>query len=230
MKKLYLLVMVALVAISLQAAVADTTLVQFGVSHYQDWTYHRQGAELSRSFIQQGRVNLFTTDGGEICTLESPVLNCQGMDSLKVYVDYRPHTPYIAAKITLQIDLLNFGGEVVSSSSVKIASGLQQKEVEVMLPVPAHADYTLLFSAPKADTDNCAAVWAVKAWGVTASEVAIGDVNADGAVDVSDVNILINIILGVDSASNYGEPAFISDDDVIDVADINALINLILQK
>lgn len=58
-----------------------------------------------------------------------------------------------------------------------------------------------------------------------------GDVNADGEVDVKDVNILINIILNKDSALNYGERAYLTEgDSEIDVADINALINLILAK
>ena len=57
-----------------------------------------------------------------------------------------------------------------------------------------------------------------------------GDVNLDGTVDVSDVNIVINIILGNDQAENYGRRAYITDDDAIDVSDVNAIINIILKK
>lgn len=55
-----------------------------------------------------------------------------------------------------------------------------------------------------------------------------GDVNADGTVDVSDANILINIILGSDEASKYEGRADVNGDGTVDVADVNEIINLIL--
>ena len=55
-----------------------------------------------------------------------------------------------------------------------------------------------------------------------------GDVNADGNVDITDVNILINIILGRDEAENYERRAYILGNDDIDISDVNALINLVL--
>ncbi|MBO4871499.1 MAG: C10 family peptidase [Muribaculaceae bacterium] len=58
----------------------------------------------------------------------------------------------------------------------------------------------------------------------------LGDVNLDGVVDVADVNIIINIILELDSADNYGRRAYITDDNVVDVADVNAVINIILSN
>ncbi len=54
-----------------------------------------------------------------------------------------------------------------------------------------------------------------------------GDINGDGTVDVSDVNILINIILGNESASKYSNADVTGDGD-IDVSDVNFLINKIL--
>lgn len=55
-----------------------------------------------------------------------------------------------------------------------------------------------------------------------------GDVNNDGAVDVSDVNIIINIILGNDQAENYGGRADVTGDGAVDVSDINVILNKIL--
>lgn len=55
-----------------------------------------------------------------------------------------------------------------------------------------------------------------------------GDVNGDGIVDITDINIMINIILGKDSADNYDGRAYITDDDAIDISDINTIINIIL--
>ena len=57
-----------------------------------------------------------------------------------------------------------------------------------------------------------------------------GDVNGDGAVDIDDVNIIINVILEMDRAENYGARAYVTDDDVVDIADVNALINIILTQ
>ncbi len=58
----------------------------------------------------------------------------------------------------------------------------------------------------------------------------LGDVNLDGLIDVTDLNILISIILGKDRAENYGSRAYITDDDTVDVSDVNALVNIILNK
>ena len=57
----------------------------------------------------------------------------------------------------------------------------------------------------------------------------IGDVNLDGTVDITDVNIVINIILLRDQAENYDRRAYVTDDDVVDVSDVNAIINIILR-
>lgn len=57
-----------------------------------------------------------------------------------------------------------------------------------------------------------------------------GDINLDGTVDVTDVNILINVILGKEQASNYDNRCYLTDDDQVDVSDVNAIINIILGK
>lgn len=58
-----------------------------------------------------------------------------------------------------------------------------------------------------------------------------GDVNADGLVDIADVNIIINIMLGKDSADNYDGRAYLTEGDTdVDIADVNASINLMLGR
>jgi len=57
-----------------------------------------------------------------------------------------------------------------------------------------------------------------------------GDVDGNGEVDITDANILINIVLGKDSASNYGGRADVTGEGDIDVSDINAVLNIILGK
>jgi len=57
-----------------------------------------------------------------------------------------------------------------------------------------------------------------------------GDVNNDGVVDVTDANILINIILGKDDAANYGGRADIDGNNVVDISDLNKVLNIMLGK
>ena len=57
-----------------------------------------------------------------------------------------------------------------------------------------------------------------------------GDVNGDGKVNGDDLNILINILLGKDQASNYGGRANVDSTGEIDGNDLNALINILLGK
>lgn len=56
-----------------------------------------------------------------------------------------------------------------------------------------------------------------------------GDVNGDGSVDVGDVNIIINIILGYDDAANYNGRADVTKNGETDVDDINKIINIMLE-
>lgn len=58
-----------------------------------------------------------------------------------------------------------------------------------------------------------------------------GDVNFDGTVDVSDLNILVAIVLGSDNADNYDGRAYVTEDDkTVDVADINEVVSIILSS
>ena len=57
-----------------------------------------------------------------------------------------------------------------------------------------------------------------------------GDVDGNGTVNVTDANILINIILGKDDAAKYGGRADIDGNGTVNVTDANMLINLILGK
>lgn len=57
-----------------------------------------------------------------------------------------------------------------------------------------------------------------------------GDINGDGDVDVSDVNIAINLMLGKDNPDKYDGRAYVTDDDEIDVSDVNMVINIMLAR
>lgn len=57
-----------------------------------------------------------------------------------------------------------------------------------------------------------------------------GDVNGDDVVDINDLNIIINIILGKDNASNYGKRAYVTGGSSVDISDANAVANIIIGK
>lgn len=55
-----------------------------------------------------------------------------------------------------------------------------------------------------------------------------GDIDGSGIVDVDDVNLLINIILGLQSAAEYMSVGDLDGNSIIDVDDVNAVLNIIL--
>ena len=57
-----------------------------------------------------------------------------------------------------------------------------------------------------------------------------GDINGDKKVDIADVNIVINIMLGKAQASDYTGKADVTGDNQVDIADVNAIINIMLGK
>ena len=57
-----------------------------------------------------------------------------------------------------------------------------------------------------------------------------GDVDGNGTVDINDTNILINILLGKDTASKYSGRADVDGNGTIDITDANLLINILLGK
>ena len=63
----------------------------------------------------------------------------------------------------------------------------------------------------------------------SASHDLLGDINGDGIVDIMDVNIIINIMLGKTDAALY-DGCDINDDGNVDVSDVNSVINLMLGK
>lgn len=58
----------------------------------------------------------------------------------------------------------------------------------------------------------------------------VGDVTGDGMVDVADVNVVINVMLGKDVEPDLRLACDVTGDGVVDVADVNAIINAMLAK
>ncbi len=57
-----------------------------------------------------------------------------------------------------------------------------------------------------------------------------GDVDGNGKVDVDDMNILVNIILGYDSADRYEGRADVDQSGNVDIDDVNAIVNIMLAQ
>jgi hypothetical protein len=73
------------------------------------------------------------------------------------------------------------------------------------------------------DYDNCYKLIEV----VTELPTVTGDVNGDGEVDISDVNAVINIMLG---KAESLPAADVNADGSVDISDVNAVINIMLGK
>ena len=58
----------------------------------------------------------------------------------------------------------------------------------------------------------------------------LGDVDGNGEVNVTDVNILVNIILGKDNAASYDGRADVDGNGNVDITDVNQVVNIILGK
>ena len=55
-----------------------------------------------------------------------------------------------------------------------------------------------------------------------------GDVTGEGVVDVSDLNIMINVILGIETNADYIALSDVTGDGICDVTDLNEEVNIIL--
>lgn len=69
---------------------------------------------------------------------------------------------------------------------------------------------------------NCEAVTVL-----STPDVAVGDINGDGVVDIADVNAVINMMLGKVDSTPAGD---VNADGRVDIADVNAVINAMLGK
>ena len=79
---------------------------------------------------------------------------------------------------------------------------------------------------------SLAAYRATPAWNsfskiVEEADAVLGDLNGDGQVDISDVNAVINMMLGKSPQTPEGD---LTGDVNVDISDVNAVINLMLGK
>lgn len=105
-----------------------------------------------------------------------------------------------------------------------IQSALMERKT-VYFSVPTDGLYNMGFRV-QGETS----VYAIFVDEIDIVETIAGDLNGDGAVDVSDVNLLINVVLGKSPVSDLKGTADLNGDGAHDVSDVNAVINIILRK
>ena len=76
-------------------------------------------------------------------------------------------------------------------------------------------------SGPAPQANTCSMFLSLDDWSSDLS----GDVNQDGVINVSDIVITVNIVLGM---SPFNELADINGDGIVNVQDIILLVNIIL--
>ena len=112
---------------------------------------------------------------------------------------------------------------MVASSDRSVATArLTNGQVQVLAVKPGVATITVSSVDGNAQPDSCV---------VTVLRHK-GDVNCDGYIDVSDVNAIINMMLGKEPIPEATEMEFVdmNGDEHIDVSDVNAVINIMLGK
>lgn len=219
-----LLVLGVLTVVNAFASTPVDTLAFFNLNHYDGWTYSRPDFELNRDNISHLRIRLYKSSSGSDHTLTSPMLSCKGRDSIFVTVDYVTDLPnFVASKLPLTFTLINEDSTVVAQSVVQAEPSLVEQTIEARICLPPDVDkLSLNLAALKADANNNGAIRSVAV--TTCSIDMKGDVNGDGAVDIADVNAVINLIL----SRGYLPRADVNGDGTIDIADVNAVINIIL--
>jgi len=237
MKKIYLLIVMTMFAMTVRAAVADETMLFFGLNHYEDWTYNRSYIVVDNDAISLDHITLYTGEDGRQYTLESPAFACQGIDSLRVALQCRlaPDNNYSPTKVAPRVELLDADRTVVEARDFTVEPNQFLQTMVVTVAVPVVQQATLLFSAPRAmeSENNLPAVKQVQVWAVTAGgteQPKPGDINGDGNVDVADVNLIINLMLGKANASDFRGNADVTGDGLVDVGDVNQIINMMLGK
>ena len=202
MKKVILTL--ALCAVMAFGAVCQT-LPQFSYDNYEGWIYNNPGLELNEANIGGGRIVLYVTSGGRVLTLTSPEFSCLGIDSISSQVTW--YTRNIAnsafdlnrTALTLAID--DAQGHPIDSVTV----------------------------TPTTPGVSCGAVRSAVFTAVSSSAPTTlpGDVDANGAVNISDVTVLIDYLLNNSTVIN-GENADVNGDGTINISDVTSLIDKLL--
>lgn len=200
-------------------------LCVFDQNNYEGWQYNRSDVELNRDNISHQRIRLFKNSQGEDCTLDSPIFDCTGVDSISVDVDYDIMIDdFIASKLDLSAIIKDIDGHELSSSIAKVQGKDILQTLNFRIKSPAKKSIYFTFAAFKADKYNNAAVRKIVIKSIQTAKP--GDVNNDGVIDIIDVNCVISFILGAKTQYNCD----VNVDGNVDVVDVNMIISKILNS
>lgn len=155
------------------------------------------------------------------------VLNCASSDYVKLTTTGMPdlREMKVYAGDASSVQLMRAASEE-GDASKRVITGITDKFYTVK---NLTAEGTYYFRVRALYVDGSESDWSeTKQVTLTATQALKGDVNNDGVVDIQDVNLLIAIVLGNDSAANYDRRAYVNDDDIVDIGDVNAVIAIVL--
>lgn len=114
----------------------------------------------------------------------------------------------------------------ITDKQMRVIEGITGNEYTVTDLTP-NALYNIKVCATYTDDDTSewSDIWQVQ----LGSSVLMGDVNGDGVVDVQDVSVLIDYILGKDLPVFVIAAANVNGDETIDVQDVSGIIDIVLQ-
>lgn len=112
--------------------------------------------------------------------------------------------------------------------TTRTITGITDKHYNVTNLLPGNTYY---YKVQANYIDGMQSRWsASKKVTLLASEGLVGDLDGNGTVDVTDANIIVNIMLGTVPAETYGNRADLNGDGLVDTADLNILVNIMLGK
>jgi len=169
------------------------------------------------------------------------IADCELLDSSPIYCEGTENSGEITcvAQITGDGDNI-YWGYIAPAAQENAISG--SDELDTSNPLH-HSGIKTIGAKPDADgnmpTEITFAVEGVEAYGICGATyvaptepddptIATGDVNADGEVNIADVNALISIILGNSTEEDYAGVSDVNADAEINIADVNAVIAIIL--
>ena len=222
MKRITLITLTLFLALT--SAAQD--LPQFAYNNYEGWIYNNPGVELNNLTIGRAQIRLYVDSQGLVLSLTSPQFSCQGLDSIQAEVRWRSESTAVA--LTMALDDIN--GTPLDSATCLPSNSSSEQTFIYTLPIPHGQDSARVrLVSWNAVAATSGAVRQISLTGITsqAHEVILGDVDDDGAVNISDVTALIDYLLKGTSDVNL-DAADIDHDGKISISDVTELINMLL--
>ena len=209
--------------------VALGQLPQFSYTSFEDWVYTNQAVELNGSNILANRIYLYTTSEHLPLTLTSPLFTCRSGMILDMNItwvtDQWQSESFVERKVALTATILDPNGNPVDSVTYTPHDVTRFNNVNLSIAVPAGMSrMKVRFASWKADVKSNGAVRQIDM-----TSLLRGDLNRDGAITISDINAMIDLIISGNPSGGSMLLADLNDDGSITIADINCIIDLILR-